>query len=103
MFKQGTTPILLINLGVEIGEVAKIIFTFRQKSDMVSIPMIQKVYPGEIQYEQEIFMIPFTQEETQLFSKVFYVEAQINYTNGNVDKTEITPLKMSDTLFTEVI
>lgn len=103
MIKKGTTPTLLINLGIDLEIVEKIIFTFRQKRDSVSLPMLQKQYPGQVDLIESSFAIPFTQEETEIFSKIFYVEAQINYLGGSVDKTEITPLQMSDTLFTEVV
>ena len=63
----------------------------------------KKQYPGQVDLIESSFAIPFTQEETEIFSKIFYVEAQINYLGGSVDKTEITPLQMSDTLFTEVV
>ena len=103
MIKRGTNPALLITLSVEMDFVDKVIFTFRQRATEDSTPMLQKIYPDDVSYSDGVFIIPFSQEETQLFSKVFFAEGQVNYINEQVEKTEIVALEMSPTLFTEVI
>lgn len=105
MLKKGTTPVLFIEMPINIEEIQKIIFTFRQKKDSVSEPVLHKTYPGEVQYdlEEKIFTLPLKQEDFLPFKNVFFLEGQIIFTGGDVEKTNILALEVSDTLYTEVV
>ena len=102
--KQGTTPTLEFKLDVTVEQVYKVIFTFSEKVDSETY-LLQKAYPIDVEYDADlgIFKLPLTQEETELLTTTFFVEAQVVFGNKSVIKSDIGKQIMSPTLWTTII
>lgn len=100
--KHYTTPTLQVKLDIPVETVASIKFLFKQERDAAADALLLKTYPGDVTYEDGIYKVPFTQEETGLFTeeKYFYMDTMIVDQTGNVPETPIVSLFMSRSLFT---
>lgn len=96
--KRGANYVLLTRLDVELGRVSNIIFTFKGIASK-----IQKSYPEEVTVDGDLFAIKLFQEDTVKFSGEVLLEAQINYTDGAVAKSNITSVFFDRTLNTEIV
>lgn len=107
--KRGTTPTLKIQLvGLDIEEAIKIEFLFKQTLDEDCQQKVKKIFiandeDSPVQYENQVFYVPFDEEETRIFKSgcVFYMDTRIFLGGGQVTSTNIVPLKMLPTLFSE--
>lgn len=102
--KRGTTPTLLIKIGVEPDIIQEIIFLFKQKCSETAEATLTKVYPSEfVTYSDGVYHVRWTQEETRLFDEelLFYMDTRIVLTDGKIPETRIVTLKMNKTLFEE--
>lgn len=97
--KSGTNCIILAKLNVNVADVDSILFTFAGKKKVV------KRYPDEVGYTESsgVFSIPFYQEDTMQMQGSVLCEAQINYLDGAVIKTEVSRLYITSTVGTELI
>jgi hypothetical protein len=93
--KQGSTFVLVVKLGVDMKFVNSVIFTIENKG--------QKLTKEDWLYENDKFKIPFTQEETVLLEGRTLIEAQINFDNGSVTKTDIQTIYIDKTLATRIM
>lgn len=102
--KQGTTPTLEFKLEITVEEVRQVIFTFSEKVDSETY-LLQKTYPTNVEYDEDlgIFKVGLTQEETELLTNTFFVEAQVVFGNNSVIKSDIGKQIMSPTLWTTLI
>ena len=100
--KQGTTYKLIVSIDkvTDIDTVDSIIFTF---ADFSKTKILQKTYPADVKYIGKKFSIPLTQEDTVSLAGKGYIEAQINFKNKSVAKTEISRYSSKDTLATEFV
>ena len=100
--KQGTTYKLIVSIDkvTDIDTVDSVIFTF---ADFSKTKMLQKTYPADVKYIEKKFNILLTQEDTVSLAGKGYVEAQINFKNKSVAKTEISRYSSKDTLATEFV
>ena len=100
--KQGTTYKLIVSIDkvTDIDTVDSIIFTF---ADFTRTKILQKAYPADVKYIEKKFNILLTQEDTVSLAGKGYIEAQINFKNKSVAKTEISRYSSKDTLATEFV
>ena len=100
--KQGTTYKLIVSIDkvTDIDTVDSVIFTF---VDFSKTKILQKTYPADVKYIEKKFNIPLTQEDTVSLAGKGYIEAQINFKNKSVAKTEISRYSSKDTLATEFV
>ena len=100
--KQGTTYKLIVSIDkvTDIDTVDSVIFTF---ADFTRTKILQKTYPADVKYIEKKFNILLTQEDTVSLAGKGYVEAQINFKNKSVAKTEISRYSSKDTLATEFV
>lgn len=100
--KQGTTYKLIVSIDkvTDIDTVDSVIFTF---ADFSKTKILQKTYPTDVKYIEKKFSILLTQEDTVSLAGKGYIEAQINFKNKSVAKTEISRYSSKDTLATEFV
>lgn len=100
--KQGTTYKLIVSIDkvTDIDTVDSVIFTF---ADFSKTKILQKTYPADVKYIEKKFNILLTQEDTVSLAGKGYIEAQINFKNKSVAKTEISRYSNKDTLATEFV
>ena len=100
--KQGTTYKLIVSIDkvTDIDTVDSVIFTF---ADFTRTKILQKTYPTDVKYIEKKFNILLTQEDTVSLAGKGYIEAQINFKNKSVAKTEISRYSSKDTLATEFV
>ena len=100
--KQGTTYKLIVSIDkvTDIDTVDSVIFTF---ADFSKTKILQKTYPADVKYIEKKFNILLTQEDTVNLAGKGYIEAQINFKNKSVAKTEISRYSSKDTLATEFV
>lgn len=96
----GTTQALLINLGVDLSTVDKVIFTFANHNRDI---VMQKVYPGDAQISDGKLYVPLTQADTLCLTGTYNLEMQVNLKGGVVSKTATYQRTISKTLATEIV
>ena len=95
--KQGTTPTKKINLSIENNLIENIIFTVKDGNFL-----LHKRYPAEVAYQDGLYWLNFTQEETEPLQGHSLIEAQITLTGGAVAKTETKPFFIESSIYTEI-
>jgi len=107
--KQGTTPTIEFKLDIEISNVTEVIFTFTDElaykgtsDDETTSYLLQKNYPDDATFEDDVFKLPLTQEETDLLTNTFYVEAQV-ICDKAVVKSDVKKINMPHTLWTTYV
>lgn len=97
--ETGYLRITIANLTEEAMQlVNEIIFSIKSECSM-----IQKRYPENVTLEDGAFYIPLTQENTTALVGRYSVEAQINFADRSVSKSNIENGKMAQTVYTEFI
>lgn len=97
--KAGETALISVDLGLEdIANVGSIIFTMQGLAEPV-----QKKYPTDVTYVEGKFKIPLTQDDTIALKGHFALEAQVNYANVSVVKSNLYKGFVASTLATEII
>lgn len=104
--KRGTTPTLKVKINIDISQFSSVEFLFKQTITEEDISTsILKVYPTTqgLTYENGIFYIPFTEQETYNFipNKSFYLDTRPITLTGSILATEIVEIPMNPTLFGE--
>ena len=103
--KRGTTPTFAVTLPVVLANVSTIEFLFKQYNRETADIVVEKTYPADVSYDVESskFIISFTLEESYKFeaNKSFFMDTRINYTSGQIPKTNIVEITMNNTLFAE--
>lgn len=98
--KAGETALLLVEVDIEnISLADSIIFTFISEKKK----MVQKRYPDEVRYIEGKFQIPLSQQDTVNLKGHFALEAQINFDNMSVVKSDIYEGYAASTLATTLI
>lgn len=97
MIKAGSTYNLLIKLNIT-RPFDSVIFTLQSGSG----EQLQ-ITKEPIDYTDGVFILGLTQQQTQQLSGTVKVEAQINYSNKSVDKSNILYKAISPTLATTLI
>lgn len=95
--KQGSTFILLVSLDVDISYVDSIIFTIKNGNKVLT--KTDYLYDAE----KKQFQLFLTQEDTIEMQGRCLVEAQINFTDLHVAKSEIATFIMNPTLATKIV
>lgn len=97
--KAGETALIAVDLGLEdIANVGSIIFTMQGLAEPV-----KKRYPTDVTYVEGKFKIPLTQDDTIALKGHFALEAQVNYANVSVVKSNLYKGFVASTLATEII
>lgn len=101
--KNGTTTTLPVRIKLNSEDIQSIVFLFKQEKSHLAPDILIKNYPGDVTYNEECqtFEIPFTEEDTWLFTEdePFYMDSKITLANGEVPETAIVTLRMHPTLF----
>lgn len=102
--KRGTTPTLKINVpGIDVSEIDHIDFIFKGSESETAPAIIEKSYPDSVSYDSEVFLMPFTEEETRLFNDYHaYMDTRIVTKDGKIPATQIIEIDVRSTLFGEV-
>lgn len=93
--KQGSTFVLVVHLQLDMSYVKSIIFTLKNKGKILT--------KENWSFEDGKFKIPFTQEETVQLDGRTLIEAQINFKDGNVAKSEIKEIFIKESLATRIV
>lgn len=97
--ETGYLKVLLEGLTEEALELTNsIIFSVKSKTALIKME-----YPGAVQYVDGSFYIPLTQEDTEKLTGRYMVEAQINFIDRSVSKTDIYSGNVESTLNTEIV
>lgn len=96
--KSGANYVILANLDVDTSKVDKIIFTLRGEKNTLT-----KTYPTDVTEANKVFSILLYQADTQALEGTVLIEAQINFSDGAVSKTEISRLYVQQSLATELV
>lgn len=100
--KSGETGFLKIKINGLDSEamslVENIIFSIKTSS-----ALIQKRYPETVTFVEGEFLLPLTQEDTTALVGHYVAEAQINFADRSVSKSDIESGKISQTVYTEFI
>ena len=97
--KAGETALIAVDLGLEdIDNVGSIIFTMQGLAEPV-----KKRYPTDVTYVDGKFKIPLSQDDTIAIKGHFALEAQVNYANVSVVKSNLYKGFVASTLATEII
>lgn len=104
--KRGTTPTLKINIQkISINDIDHIDFVFKEALIESAPTIITRSYPKDVSYDESenVLLMPFTEEETRLFSNsIIYMDTRIVTNDGKIPATNIARLKVCATLFDEV-
>lgn len=95
--KAGSTGFLKIALNID-GDFDSVIFTL--KSDTATIT---KEYPNGVALLNDNFYVPLGQNDTTLLQGYVWVEAQINFSDGRVRKSECKRMYIGSTLATKIM
>lgn len=97
--KQGATYFVVCTLKevTDLTKLDKIIFTFEGTDKK----QVQKVYPTDVKYDNGSFLIPLHQDDTLTLKGLVKLEAQINFKDKSVAKSEIANTFVGNTLATE--
>ena len=99
--KRGCAEPLLVKFFMDFNEVKSIEFMFKDiKSETADI-ILTKQYPTDCTLDSDtnIISIPFTEEDTRLFSGRFYMDTKIIMNDDTTPETDIVTLNMKPTLF----
>lgn len=99
--KSGETGFLKIKInGLDeaMSLVENIIFSIKTSS-----ALIQKRYPETVTFVEGEFLLPLTQEDTTALVGHYMAEAQINFTDRSVSKSNAESGKISQTIYTEFV
>jgi hypothetical protein len=101
VFNQGNTynlPIRLKLKGVPLRseDVKRVEFAFGK---------IIKMYPEDVEFTDDAFVVPFTQEETFSFNpdKNLKYQARVVFPDGRVKSTPPYPIKINESVSKEVL
>jgi hypothetical protein len=101
VFNQGNTYNLPIRLKLQgtplhSKDVKRVEFAFGK---------IIKMYPEQVKFVQDAFIVPFTQEETFSFNpdKNLKYQARIVFPDGSVKSTPPYPIKINESVSKEVL
>lgn len=96
--KEGSTVLVKITLPVsDIADVSTVIFTIIGKTT------ITLTYPTDVTYSDSAFWLPLSQEQTTSIVGRNKIEAQINYADKAVQKSESQYLVISESLATQIV
>lgn len=103
--KRGTADDLQIYMCVNYEDVDHIDFIFKDIKSETADVILTKNYPTDCTLDSEtgILSIPFTADETYLFSGRFYMDTKITMQDGSNPETEIVTLNMKPTLFEQEV
>lgn len=99
--KRGTTPVLPVTIDMNVELISEIEFVFKSEFEEEAPVLLMKKFPDEVSYHDNAFYIPFTEKETRLFARQFYMDTRITTVSGSIPETEICKLYMNPTLFEE--
>lgn len=95
--KQGTTPTKKIKLDIDNNLIESVFFTIKSGKYLLI-----KCYPGEAIYEDGFYLLKLTQKETEKLQYFCLLEAQINFLDGTVAKSNIERFTVACSLYTEI-
>lgn len=101
--KQGTTTTLSFNLKIRAIEVTDIIFRFKRNKKDKDELLKKELSKNEAYLEDGLVKVPLSQEDTLALTKVFWIEAQIIFSNKSTTKSICRRYKMDDTLGTTMV
>lgn len=100
--KRRTTPTVRVNIDIDVSEVAKIDFLFKQDFDENCEASVKKTYPTEVTIDENgLFCVELSADETAKFKgrSWLYLDVRPVLKNGKVPATNIVQLNMNPTLY----
>ena len=100
--KPGTTACIIVKPDAELDFISSIIFRFADQR--TNTEFLALAYPDDTDITEDgDIIIALTQQDTMKFTDDIMVEAQYNYDNQHVSKTEIAYIDVKKTLGTSII
>lgn len=101
--KRRTTAALQVSHGLNMELVAKVDFLFKHSPKENARTVMIKSYPGEVAEKEGVFCIPFTKEETALFTGgcQVYCDPRVMYGTGAIPQTAVFSFPVEETLWGE--
>lgn len=100
--KPGTTACIIVKPDTELEFISSIIFRFADQR--TNTEFLALTYPDDTDITEDgDIIIALTQQDTMKFTDDIMVEAQYNYDNQHVSKTEIAYIDVKKTLGTSII
>ena len=99
--KRKTTPTLQVSHTLDMGQVATVDFLFKHSPRADARKILIKRYPGEVTEQGGVFFIPFTQEETALFTGgcQVYCDPRVTLRSGQIPAVEVFSFPVEQTLW----
>ena len=96
--KRGTTPTLQIYLdGVDMADVSKVDFLFKEIQSEIKKPIIQKTV---VSPESNTVQVDFTLEDTYaMCTAELWMDTRITLKDGKIPPTEMVKINVRKTLF----
>lgn len=101
--KRKTTPTLQVSHTLDMTLVQAVDFLFKHSARENARKILIKHYPGEVTEQGGVFYIPFSKEETALFSGgcQAYCDPRVVYHTGQIPAVEVFSFPVEETLWGE--
>ena len=101
--KRKTTPTLQVTHNLDMALVATVDFLFKHSPRESARKILIKRFPGEVTEENGVFLIPFTEEETALFTGgcQAYCDPRVVLHSGQIPAVEVFHFSVEETLWGE--
>jgi len=101
--KRKTTPTLQVSHNLDMTLVATVDFLFKHSPREDARKILIKRFPGEVTEENGVFCIPFSKEETALFTGgcQAYCDPRVVYHAGEIPAVKIFSFPVEETLWGE--
>ena len=101
--KRKTTPTLLVSHELDMTQVATVEFLFKHSPREDARKILIKRFPGEVTEEKGVFSIPFSKEETALFTGncMAYCDPRVTYRTGQIPHVRVFSFPVEETLWGE--
>lgn len=101
--KRGTTPTLQVSHTLDMALVKTVDFLFKHSPRESARKILIKRFPSEVTEENGVFFIPFTKEETALFTGgcQVYCDPRVIYHTGQIPNTKGFSFPVEETLWGE--
>ena len=101
--KRKTTPTLQVSHELDMTQVATVDFLFKHSPREDARKILIKRFPGDVTEGNGVFSIPFTKEETALFTGncTVYCDPRVIYRDGQIPHVKVFSFPVEETLWGE--
>lgn len=99
--KRGTTTSIPVELELDMEDIVRIDFLFRQHMSDSEGMAVTKSWPEDVDLEDGVFYIDLNEDDTRVFSQesLFFLDTHPITENGHIVPMEIVNLQSYPTLF----